>query len=168
MNRRWGLDSNYYYTLRYQSKQASRVKPSSRTNQFATSSQLNRNMTKPATEPASTSDSEPIFDPMNPSEPSVPSDPASEQIDPIDEVHPFDETISTEVSTDFFSANFDALKEIINELTSQNLKRTHENIVDKFSTRNVNCELAEEILDIALERNLIKSYWYARKLNHSV
>ena len=108
---------------------------------------------EPDSEPASVSASEPASQPS---------------FDHTDVISTFEDIIITEAETDFFSVNFDILKEIINELTEQNLKRTHENIVDKFATRNVNNELAEEVIDIALDRKLIRSYRYARKLNYKI
>ena len=75
---------------------------------------------------------------------------------------------SVEDQADVFMLNFNILNEILTDLTSQNLKRTHENIIDKFATKNISSQLAEEILDIALERKLICSYRYAQKLNYKL
>ena len=78
------------------------------------------------------------------------------------------DSLEAEDLGDLFSQNFDILKDIMTDLTSQNLKRTHENIIDKFATKNYSIQLAEEILDIALERQLICSYRYAQKLNYKI
>ena len=67
-----------------------------------------------------------------------------------------------------FMENFQTLKEVIHELGEQNLKRSHANIIDKFATKNISNELAEETLRIALERELLISYRYAQQTNYKI
>jgi len=69
---------------------------------------------------------------------------------------------------DLFMENFKALEDVLSELVSQNLKRSHENIVEKFASKNISNQLAEEILRISLERELITSYRYAGQVNYKV
>ena len=78
-----------------------------------------------------------------------------------------DDTLNNAAS-DIFSVNFEILKEIINELIEQNLKRTHTHIIDKFSTKNINNDLAEELLQLALDRDLIVSYRYAQQTCYKI
>ena len=94
--------------------------------------------------------------------------PGIEQESQIDTHNEINDSLEAEDPGDLFSQNFDILKDIMTDLTSQNLKRTHDNIVDKFAIRNYSIHLAEEVLDIALERQLISSYRYARKLNYKI
>ena len=68
--------------------------------------------------------------------------------------------------SDLFMVNYQTLHQIMSELKDQNIKRTHQNVIDKFATKNVSSELAEAIISIALERNLITSYQYAKLINY--
>ena len=76
--------------------------------------------------------------------------------------------IPPDVPEALFSENFAILQEIMKELCDENIKRTHDNIIDKFENANIDKELVEEILHLAVERNLIVSYRYSRQLNYKL
>ena len=67
-----------------------------------------------------------------------------------------------------FNENCAILQEIMKELCDENIKCTHDNIIDKFENANIDKELVEEILHLAVERNLIVSYRYSRQLNYKL
>ena len=69
---------------------------------------------------------------------------------------------------ELFTENYQHLEKIIDGLANQNLRRSHNNIIDKFASENVSNDLAEEIIQIALEKDLISSYKYSQQINYKI
>ena len=67
-----------------------------------------------------------------------------------------------------FTTNFDILKGIIKDLEDEGSRRSHGNIIEKFESMNVNDSFAEEIIRIALNKDLIASYRYSQQINYKV
>ena len=59
---------------------------------------------------------------------------------------------------DTFEADFNALAEILNELQSNGLKRSHQNVIDKFESRNINPQRTEQLIKTALEQDRLEKY----------
>ena len=67
---------------------------------------------------------------------------------------------------DTFESDFHALAEILNELQSNGLKRSHQNIIDKFESRNINQQRTERLITTALEQDRLEKYQYAKLINY--
>ena len=72
------------------------------------------------------------------------------------------------ITDTMFTTNFEILQGIIKELEDQGARRSHNNIIDKFRLMNISVKLAEEIIDLALSKDLITSYKYSQQINYKV
>ena len=75
-------------------------------------------------------------------------------------------TEQEEESIENSSHHFQLLATIITDLVGKNTKRTHTNLISALSEHNIESREAEELINAALQSNLMYSYNYAKQVNY--